>query len=568
MERPRRAIQKPQHFEDYELISKKAKKRKPNRDEPRVDGPQENAGPVPLEEVGRLFSKDWGEYNNEFWSKKFFTPTDDITLAYMEVTQKLGDILPANFQLFSDIPEAFGVANLELKQELKKPIKHMPLFSNLRTGHYELPTTKSDKNISSSINFFRNNLPSFVQYKDKDEIDWVIEHHRRLIVEILEFYAKKKEIERKNPSIATIKSRFNAITRIFRIAYETKAYELYTKCSSLVMFLGRHHEDNEFNNELNEIEARKYVSFEVVLQKQNELQKSFESRLNKFNTMSYDFHQDMLLVSLYSLIPPLRNEIKTLQFTNEVQKEGNWIVFKNNTVLMDLNEEKKKHDAILFNLSEDAPILAHILQQSWLIYPRQFVFTPYRKYPDMTKQASEKSVSDRITKIFLYTGKAVSVNALRSSYVTYMNTEAIKKGKPLTVKDKEKIATRMRTSRKYLDEAYLKIFPIPIPAIKIKREPLAPIVEEEVEEAPPNNEEPEPELTNYEKQLDRNKKYYHAHKEEIIKKKKEYRAAQPLFDKNRKRILNYLNNDPLYYDKMKPETKEKYNFQLQNGRWV
>ena len=38
-----------------------------------------------------------------------------------------------------------------------------------------------------------------------------------------------------------------------------------------------------------------------------------------------------------------------------------------------------------------------------------------------------------------------------------MKSEAIKNGKQLTVKEKEKIAYRMRSSRKYLDESYLKI---------------------------------------------------------------------------------------------------------------
>jgi hypothetical protein len=34
----------------------------------------------------------------------------------------------------------------------------------------------------------------------------------------------------------------------------------------------------------------------------------------------------------------------------------------------------------------------------------------------------------------------VGINALRSSYVSYRNSEAIKNGKQLSVKDKEKIA--------------------------------------------------------------------------------------------------------------------------------
>ena len=37
-----------------------------------------------------------------------------------------------------------------------------------------------------------------------------------------------------------------------------------------------------------------------------------------------------------------------------------------------------------------------------------------------------------------------------------MNSEALKKGKQLTVNQKEKIAYKMRTS--YFDESYLKIF--------------------------------------------------------------------------------------------------------------
>jgi hypothetical protein len=55
-------------------------------------------------------------------------------------------------------------------------------------------------------------------------------------------------------TVATIKSRFNAITRIFRIAYETKNYELYVKYSSLVIFLSRQFEADEFYNELSEKE--------------------------------------------------------------------------------------------------------------------------------------------------------------------------------------------------------------------------------------------------------------------------------------------------------------------------
>ena len=113
----------------------------------------------------------------------------------------------------------------------------------------------------------------------------------------------------------------------------------------------------------------------------------------------------------------------------------------------------------MFRLTIDAPILAAILRESYELYPREYVFTHYKKYPDVSRQASTATFSDRLSSIFSYTGKKVGVNALRSSYVSYMNSEAIRNGKQLTVNQKEKIAHRMRSSRKYLDEAYLKIFP-------------------------------------------------------------------------------------------------------------
>jgi len=33
-------------------------------------------------------------------------------------------------------------------------------------------------------------------------------------------------------------------------------------------------------------------------------------------------------------------------------------------------------------------------------------------------------------------------------------------------------------------------------------------------------------------------------------------------------MLHFLNNDPDYYNKMKQQTKDKYNFKKENGRWI
>ena len=496
------------------------------------------------------FSSDWGEFNNKFWLENFYTPNDNTTQLYMKATDKLGDFLPANFELIRGIKEAFGVANLELKPEYVKPIKRTPLYSKLENGDYEIAQSKSDKNIAGSIKFFRNNLPSFTQYKDTDDISWVITYHRQLVAEILEYYSNKEK-----KSLATIKSRFNAITRLFRIAFETKNYELYDKYSSCIIFLTQQFEADEFDNVLSEEEMKKFVTFNIVLDKQKELQKQFELLRNKQSRIGYDLNQDLLLVSLYSLIPPLRLEPMTLKFTDKTQKEKDWIVIRPDEVLMDLNEVKKKHPAILFRLTNDAPVLAAILRESFELYPREYVFTHYKKYPDVSRQASTATLSERLNSIFSYTGKRVGVNALRSSYVSYVNSEAIRNGKQLTVNQKEKIAHRMRTSRKYMDEAYLKIFPAE--QYQIKQEQAREIVVRPIDEALPT-----------ERQNARTKKYYHENKEKVLAQQKEYQGQKSLYEKARAKMLYYLNSDPDYHNKLKPATQEKYNFKKEKGRWV
>jgi hypothetical protein len=44
--------------------------------------------------------------------------------------------------------------------------------------------------------------------------------------------------------------------------------------------------------------------------------------------MAYDLNQDLILVSIYSLIPPLRQEPITLKFSKALKREGDWVVVK------------------------------------------------------------------------------------------------------------------------------------------------------------------------------------------------------------------------------------------------
>ncbi len=132
-------------------------------------------------------------------------------------------------------------------------------------------------------------------------------------------------------------------------------------------------------------------------------------------------------------------------------------------------------------------------------------------------------MSDRLSAIFSYTGKKVGINSLRSSYVPFENSDAIRNGKQLTVNQKEKIAERMRSSRKYLDEAYLKIFPI-LQEYLGRQEPASEPVVRPVDETSPTK-----------RQNRQTKQYYYDNKEKVLAQQKEYQDKTSLFEKAKSR---------------------------------
>ena len=114
----------------------------------------------------------------------------------------------------------------------------------------------------------------------------------------------------------------------------------------------------------------------------------------------------------------------------------------------------------------------------------------------------------------------------------------------------------MRSSRKYLDESYTKLFqvePIQQPNIKQK-------------ESAANNSTVD-ETTSYEKQKKRATSYYHSHKQDILKKQKEYQKQKGSYTNSRNRLLRFLNTSPEYEKTMRDTTKQKYKFKMVNGVW-
>ena len=473
------------------------------------------------------------DYDHPFWND-FTLPKDKLTDRYLKVLDLYEDRLPANFYLIKELPESFALPILDVKKSASKPIKKIPSFKKLIDKEYETESSKSDETIVKHMKFFTNHLPSFKKYKDKDDLSWVIKENRLLTLEIFEYYSTNPKI-----SLTTIEGRFVGILRIFRIAYETKQFPLYQKISLIMDNLRYSFRDDEQDNKLNEREEKAYVPFEVILEKQKSLEEEFKSK------KTYSINQDLLLVSLYSLIPIERDENKLLSFTTTLKTDDDYIYFNDDDeVILLLNKMKKKHTSFRLNISNESPELAKILKESYKLFPRKYVLT---NYDNIKEKAKISNLSKRLLRIFKYTGKNVGTNSIRSSYVTWLN-----ENKRLTMKEKKSISTKMRTSVKYLEESYNKILTSKPIIEKTK-------IEYKQDETTPNT---------YDKQLLSNKKYYEKNKEEIKERHKENYKHIDKTEQARKKILYYLNNDKEYYKKIKEQTIKKYNIQKKNDIYI
>lgn len=513
---------------------------------------------------------DWGDIENEYYTAHFQKLDDDIAERYYDAIQ-------TDYYIYN-LPLSM-VDGLPILQENKTvPIKTIPLYSELKKGTYENTKSKYDKtNTWKNIKFFVRNLPSFKKYGKQDEIDWVVTDRRLLVTEIFEYYKDQ------NPSLSTLEYRLNSILRMMRICYGNKTTHVYKLYSEVVFQIHDFVVEYDGENALNEHEEKKYINWQDVLTIQKQLEEQFEAFENKHTMKAYDLHSDLLLLSMYCLMPPLRNEIKTLEFKDDLtNKKDDYVYISPNKehIILVFNKIKKLHKGIMFDLSRGKHKNEHlegIIRQSHTLYPRQHLFTLKQKYPDVSCQASIHAMNARLFNIFYKAGikNQITVNSLRSSYATYalQNVE-------LTTNKKKDIVDQMRSSLNVLEGSYKKIINKP-PALA-KTEPaqkstqtshLPAIAEEDAIMREPTQDaavntstsllDTEPiakSLNQYEKKLQREREYYYKNREKLNEYQREYNKKKSAFQKSRDRILQLLNASEDYYKKMKDSTKEKYKF--------
>jgi len=304
----------------------------------------------------------------------------------------------------------------------------------LKQGKY-LNGRKSDKDTYDFVKFITNNLPSFKQYKDDDNLIYLVKNNNLLFLELL-IYSIYKPL-----ALASFVKRLNSYVRLLYIYFGVRN-DMISHYLFIINEIQMKLIDENENQKLNKQEKGSFIDFNLVLNIRQTLEQIFnESR-------EYKDNQDLLLLSCYSLIPPNRAEIIDLIYITDMKDNdlvNDFIYVNKKEVKFILNREKKRHKPIMINIEGH---LNFLIRESFELFPRAYLFTDYN---DMMKPVNYDMIYKRFRSLFKETGKRVSINSLRSSYLSYMN----KKG--ISIKDKKVIASAMRTSKEMIDINYVKI---------------------------------------------------------------------------------------------------------------
>lgn len=420
------------------------------------------------------------------------------------------------------------------------------------------PTTKTDVIYSKRIKSFVNNLEPFKKYKGVDCLDWIIEFHDDLYNELLKYNKDNKQ------SLSTLESNISAVMRVICIYHNGKDNDLYKMYQNILQDIIKQTKHNEGQNKLNSCEIKKggLIPFQMILNKQKHLYDAFNKIVEHDiiqTKKSYEINQNLLLISMYSLIPPVRNEIKTLSFIDKLPDDNdtnNYIIVIDGNISLYYGGIKKKHPKLIITDEEIPYELKQIIIQSYTLYPRIHLFTSIIDFPNINMKCAITTLNDRIKNTFNDTKYKVSTNMIRSSYITYH----LKKD-GLCYNDKLKIVKLMRTSLECMERNYYKI-DINDNLDNLVDVPL--IYHNEIAEIAKVAEVPKEAYTNH-KNIQ--KRYYDNHKEQVLTQQKLYRT-QNKYNENRRKVLYYLNNSTDYINKCRKDTLTKYNIECIDGKYI
>ena len=206
----------------------------------------------------------------------------------------------------------------------------------------------------------------------------------------------------------------------------------------------------------NNVMSDKYVSMTDLIKQRDECKKIIDLDQKDYNKKYHNEHMKYLKLCMNTYIPPLRLELLYMKYkvsdeepTTDKKDKTNYLCLYNNVYYIVINYDKvvKRYGQQIFKLDINneymkCNILTEILNKSFLLFPREYVFTSFK---DNTKPMNKVSYTNMLL---------CSQNILRQSYHTYYEKEY----KPsLTNEQLNNIALCMRHSLNTARNIYIKI---------------------------------------------------------------------------------------------------------------
>jgi hypothetical protein len=204
------------------------------------------------------------------------------------------------------------------------------------------------------------------------------------------------------------------------------------------------HNENEYKQCLDVNELKNYVIYDDLYKKVNELINTYNSNPNKKNIIN------LLILSLYVLHPPLRNDYNDLEIIYDDKhddRKKNYLLRSNNMYYVIINNDK----VIKLHGRAEIPIMDTTLRNILDIYFDLYIPTnkylfernPYIPY-------TKKQIQYKINQYFKNVNKTLTIYNLRSAYITnfYKNN--------LDILSRNNLAHDCRHSRETAEKTYCK----------------------------------------------------------------------------------------------------------------
>ena len=325
-----------------------------------------------------------------------------------------------------------------------KKLSSIILIEDLKNGKYK----QSDNVYYNIIKFITNNI-----YKtDDDTITFLIQNNIKILTLLLDYRIKNKQ------SISTFNNDLKMFSRIFKLAFGDDN-DIYKKYSRLQTDFNNIIISNETGkNTLNKYEKYKYIDFQNILKIRDDLEDIYNKNVKlygHYHFKSWYYHFKMLILSIYTLTPPLRCDLmdtKILTDLNEMDETIDYVYIPddtNSSVQYIFNKKYKGKDPIRYTVGYDDDSnkrLTKILKDSNKYYKREYLLPTSSNY---NVKGSLDNIKNHLK--YLIKDHILGVNILRSSYITWRFKNNV------SYNDMKDDALKMRSSVNIQLQDYRKI---------------------------------------------------------------------------------------------------------------